>query len=58
VSTCCQTKNSPYFWASLSDSTRDDIKVRLCSNEGNAYEDTVITRMELYVKCKCIVLTI
>ena len=50
ASTCCQTNNPPYFCASLPGATSDDIEVRLCSNEGPAAEDTVITRMELYVK--------
>ena len=50
ISTCCQFNNPPWFCASLPDSTTDDLEVRICGNEGTNSEDTVITRLEIYVK--------
>ena len=50
ISTCCQFNNPPWFCASLPDSTTDDLEVRICGNEPTTSEDTVITRLEIYVK--------
>ena len=50
ISTCCQFNNPPWFCASLPDSTTDDLDVRICGNEATTSEDTVITRLEIYVK--------
>ena len=50
ISTCCQFNNPPWFCASLPDSTRDDLEVRICGDEPPTSEDTVITRLEIYVK--------
>ena len=50
ISTCCQFNNPPWFCASFPDSTTDDLEVRICGNEATSSEDTVITRLEIYVK--------
>ena len=49
ISTCCQFNNPPWFCTSLPDST-DDLEVRICGDETTATEDTLITKLELYVK--------
>ena len=50
ISTCCQFNNPPWFCVSLPDSTTDDLEVRICGDEPTTSEDTVITRLEIYVK--------
>ena len=50
ISTCCKFNNPPWFCASLPDSTTDDLEVRICGDETTATEDTLITRLELYIK--------
>ena len=50
ISTCCQFNNPPWFCASLPASTTDDLEVRICGNEPTTSEDTVVTRLEIYVK--------
>ena len=50
ISTCCQFNNPPWFCTSLPDSTTDDLEVRICGNEAATSEDTVITRLEIYIK--------
>ncbi len=50
VNSCCKQNNPPWFCASLPSPTTDSLEVRLCGNEVITREDTVITRMEIYVK--------
>ena len=50
ISTCCRFNNPPWFCTSLPDSTTDDLEVRICGDKTTAHEDTLITRLELYVK--------
>ena len=45
-STCCQFNNPPWFCKTLSQSTTDDLEVRIC-NDGNGV-DTPIQIMEIY----------
>ena len=44
------SNNPPWFCTSLPDSTTDDLEVRICGDKTTAHEDTLITRLELYVK--------
>jgi len=50
ISTCCQDNNPPWFCTSLLDSNTDDVEVRICGDETAAREDTLITRLEIYIK--------
>ena len=46
--TCCPFNNPPYFTKQLTNSTTDDLEVRLCRYNGG--DDTPIEFMELYIK--------
>ena len=47
-STCCQFNNPPWFCKTLTQSTTDDLEVRIC-NYGNS-DDTPVQLLELYVQ--------
>ena len=47
-STCCQFNKPPWFCKTLTQSTTDDLEVRLC-NHGNS-DDTPVQLLELYVQ--------
>ena len=49
-STCCQFNNPPWFTKNLPTATTDDIELRLCTNQGPAYDDVPIELIELYVQ--------
>ena len=47
---CCSNGNSPpWFSVELSNTTTDDIEVRVCGDEGTSNEDTPIQLMEIYI---------
>ena len=49
--TCCTGANTPpWFSVDLSDSTSDDIEVRICHDQDTTDEDTPIQLLELYVQ--------
>lgn len=50
TSICCRLNNPPWFCTRLSSTTSDNIEVRICGNEAVASEDTVITKLKLYIK--------
>ena len=47
---CCQHHSPPYFSTSLSETTCDDLEVRICSNLNSNDEDIPVELVELYVK--------
>ena len=47
-STCCQFNKPPWFCKTLTQSTTDDLEVRIC-NHGNS-DDTPVQLLELYVQ--------
>ena len=49
-STCCEFNNPPWFFASLPQTTSDNLEVRKCYAAQSAFGDAVITLMEIYVK--------
>ena len=50
VSTCCEFNDPPYFYKSLSESTTDDIEVRICADEFTSLEDSPIALIEIFVQ--------
>ena len=50
TSSCCTFNSPPWFTVQLSNTTTDDIEVRICDNESGHVDDTPIQLMELYVK--------
>ena len=48
--TCCSFNNPPWFMKELPSSTRDDIEMRLCGDEGISNEDVPVEVVELYVQ--------
>ena len=47
---CCRNgKSPPWFSVEISNTTTDDIEVRVCGDEGTSNEDTPIQLMEIYV---------
>ena len=46
---CSDGKSPPWFSVELSNTTTDDIEVRICGNESTNNEDTPIQLMEIYV---------
>ena len=47
---CCFFNNPPWFCKQLSQSTTNDIEVRLCADQFAPDEDSPIHLIELYVK--------
>ena len=50
TNTCCTFNNPLWFCKELSQSTTDDIEVRLCADQNGPDEDSLIHLIELYVK--------
>ena len=50
TNTCCAFNSPPWFNVTLSSSTTDDIKIRICGNLGINNEDSLIQLIKLYVK--------
>ena len=49
-STCCTNPNMPWFLKTLSETTTDNIELRVCSGNGIPNEDIPVDLIELYVK--------
>lgn len=47
---CCTFNNPPWFCKELSQSTTDDVEVRICADQNIKDEDSLIQAVELYVK--------
>ena len=50
LNTCCSFNNPPWFMKELPSPTRDDIEMRLCSDEPRSGEDIPVEVIELYVQ--------
>ena len=50
TSTCCSLHNPPYFTKTLSQTTTDDLELRMCLNDDASYENIAVELVELYVK--------
>ena len=50
TSTCCTFNNPPWFCKQLSQSTTDDIEVRVCADQESGDEDIQIEIIEVYVQ--------
>lgn len=49
-SACCGFNNPPWFYKKLSESTNNDIELRLCRDSGSNNEDVLLTRIKLYIQ--------
>ena len=49
-STCCSFNNPPWFCKQLSQSTTDDIEMRMCGHNPTTNEDTPFDIVEIYVQ--------
>ena len=47
---CCTHHNMPWFNKTLSETTTEDIQLRLCSDEGLANEETLLQLISLFVQ--------
>ena len=47
---CCSNSNLPWFYRELSQSTQDDIEVRMCMDERFDNEAVLITSLTLYIQ--------
>ena len=50
TSTCCQFNNPPWFTKNLTNTTTDDIELRICVDNVDGEEDVPIELIELYVQ--------
>ena len=50
TSTCCSFHNPPYFTKTLSQTTTDDLELRMCLSRAAGYDDIAVELVELYVK--------
>jgi hypothetical protein len=50
TSTCCQFNNPPWFTKNLTNSTTDDIELRICTNDRPRADDVLLELIELYVQ--------
>lgn len=50
VSTCCSFNNPPWFCKALSQTTRENVELRMCGDEGNDNENIPVQLIELYVQ--------
>ena len=50
TSTCCSLHNPPYFTKTLSQTTTDDLELRMCLNRVTSYDNIAVELVELYVK--------
>ena len=48
--TCCRFNNPPWFTKNLTNSTTEDIELRLCLNNGVSTADIALEQLELYVQ--------
>ena len=48
--TCCKFNNPPWFTKNLTNTTTDDIELRLCMIYGSSRADIAIELLELYVQ--------
>ena len=46
---CCTHPNMPWFTKTLGETTTEDIRLRLCVNDGIAHEETLLQLISLYV---------
>ena len=49
-SSCCSDPNPPWFYHQLNQTTKDDIEVRLCTDESFDDEAVLITGLEIFVQ--------
>ena len=49
-STCCQLNNPPWFTKNLTNSTTDDIELRICTSSLPVFDDVPLELIELYVQ--------
>ena len=49
TNTCCEFNNPPYFCTMLPQPTTDDIEVRICHDEPEFDENTIVSLMDIYV---------
>ena len=47
---CCTNSNMPWFIKTLSETTTDNIELRVCSSQGHLDEDTPVDIIELYIR--------
>ena len=50
VSTCCSNTSAPWFCKTLSETTRENVEIRLCGDEDTVNENIPIQLIELYVQ--------
>ena len=50
TSTCCSLHNPPYFTKTLSQTTTDDLELRMCLLKGVQYGNIAMELVEMYVK--------
>ena len=50
TSTCCSLHNPPYFTKTLSQTTTDDLELRMCLNRAAPSDNIAVELVELYVK--------
>ena len=50
TSTCCSLHNPPYFTQTLSQTTTDDLELRMCHYNRTSRDDIAVELVELYVK--------
>ena len=50
TSTCCSLHNPPYFTKTLSQTTTDDLELRMCLNDPANYDNIAVELVELHVK--------
>ena len=48
--TCCQFNNPPWFTKNLTNSTTEDIELRLCLRNSSSFADIALEQLELYVQ--------
>ena len=50
TSSCCQLNNPPWFTKVLSNTTSDDLELRMCADSGRHLDNIALEFIELYVK--------
>ena len=50
TSTCCSLHDPPYFSKTLSQTTTDDLELRMCHYNRTSHDDIAVELVELYVK--------
>ena len=46
---CCTNSSMPWFIKTLSETTTENIELRVCSNQGHLDEDTPVDIIKLYI---------